>query len=105
VVPSALFLRRYSAGKTVAGTHLLAAADRLANSKNRQAQRTWERYRPILYLAADSGMRPREYPAVADAAVKDNGVHVTRAVERSGDKLSVPKTAAGRRFVGLSPDV
>jgi integrase len=105
VVPSAPFLRRYSAGKTVAGTHLLAAADRLANSKNRQVQRTWERYRPILYLAADSGMRPQEYPAVADAAVKDNGVHVTRAVERSGDKLSVPKTAAGRRFVGLSPDV
>ena len=84
---------------------LLAAADRLANSKNRQIQRTWERYRPILYLAADSGMRPQEYLAVADAAVKDNGVHVTRAVERSGDKLSVPKTAAGRRFVDLSPEV
>jgi len=84
---------------------LLAAADRLANGKNRQIQRTWERYRPILYLAADSGMRPQEYLAVADAAVKDKGVYVTRAVERSGDKLSVPKTAAGRRFVDLSPDV
>ena len=42
---------------------------------------------------------------MADAAVRDKGVHVTRAVERSGDKLSVPKTAAGRRFVDLSPDV
>ena len=84
---------------------LLAAADRLANSKNRQTQRTWERYRPILYLAADSGMRPQEYLAVADAAVRDKGVHVTRAVERSGDKLSVPKTAAGRRFIDLSPEV
>ena len=84
---------------------LLAAADKLANSKNRQIQRTWERYRPILYLAADSGMRPQEYLAVSDAAVRDNGVHVTRAVERSGDKLSVPKTAAGRRFIDLSPEV
>jgi integrase len=84
---------------------LLAAADRLANSKNRQTQRIWERYRPMLYLAADSGMRPQEYVAVADTAVRDSGVHVTRAVERSGDKLSVPKTAAGRRFIGLSPDV
>jgi integrase len=84
---------------------LLAAADKLANSKNRQIQRTWERYRPILYLAADSGMRPQEYLAVADAAVRDRGVHVTRAVERSGDKLSVPKTAAGRRFIDLSPEV
>lgn len=84
---------------------LLAAADRLANSKNRQTQRTWERYRPILYLAANSGMRPQEYLAVADSAVRDKGVEVTRAVERGGDKLSVPKTAAGRRFVDLSPDV
>ena len=84
---------------------LLAAADRLANSKNRQIQRTWERYRPVLYLATDSGMRPQEYLAVADAAVRDHGVDVTRAVERSGDKLSVPKTAAGRRFIDLSPDV
>ncbi len=84
---------------------LLAAADRLANSKNEQTQRTWKRYRPMLYLAADSGMRPQEYLAVADGSVRDNGVHVTRAVERAGDKLSVPKTAAGRRFVGLSTDV
>lgn len=84
---------------------LLSAADRLANSRNRQTQRTWERYRPILYLAADTGMRPQEYLAVAGAAVKDHGVHVTRAVERSGDKLSVPKTTAGRRFIDLSPDV
>ena len=84
---------------------LLKAADRLANSKNRWIQRTWERYRPILYLAADSGMRPQEYLAVADSSVKDKGVQVSRAIERSGDKLSVPKTAAGRRFVELSPEV
>ena len=84
---------------------LLAAADRLANSKNLQTQRTWERYRPILYLAIDSGMRPQEYLAVADAGVKDRGVQVSRAIERSGHKLSVPKTAAGRRFIDLSSDV
>lgn len=84
---------------------LLAAADKLANSKNRQTQRTWERYRPILFLAADSGMRPQEYLAVADAHMKDKGVQVSRAIERNGHKLSVPKTAAGRRFIGLSPDV
>ena len=76
---------------------LLNAADRLANSKNRQTQRTWERYRPMLYLAADSGMRPQEYLAVADGSLKNKGVQVSRAIERSGRKLSVPKTAAGRR--------
>jgi integrase len=84
---------------------LLAAADKLANSKNLQIQRSWKRYRPMLYLAADSGMRPQEYLAVADSSVRNKGVDVSRAVERSGDKLSVPKTAAGRRFVDLSPDV
>ncbi len=84
---------------------LLSAADKLANSKNRQTQRTWERYRPILYLAADSGMRPQEYLAVGDTHVKDKRVEVSRAIERSGKKLSVPKTAAGRRVLDLTPDV
>jgi integrase len=84
---------------------LLKAADKLANSKNLQTQRTWKRYRPLLYLAADSGMRPQEYLAVADTSVKDKGVQVSRAIERSGKKLSVPKTAAGRRFIDLSSDV
>ena len=84
---------------------LLAAADKLANSRNAQIQRAWERYRPVLYLAADSGMRPQEYLAVADQSVTDRGVQVSRAIERSGRKLSVPKTSAGRRFIDLSPDV
>ena len=39
---------------------LLSASDRLANSRNAQVQRTWEKYRPMLYLAVDSGMRPQE---------------------------------------------
>lgn len=84
---------------------LLTAADKLAKSKNLQTQRTWERYRPILFLAADSGMRPQEYLAVGDAHVTNEGVQVSRAIERNGHKLSVPKTAAGRRLIGLSPDV
>ncbi|MGA7178919.1 MAG: site-specific integrase [Thiobacillaceae bacterium] len=84
---------------------LLGAADRLANSKNRRTQRTWERYRPMLYLAVDTGMRPQEYLAVADDSVRDERVEVSRAIERSGRKLSVPKTAAGRRVINLSPDV
>lgn len=37
---------------------LLQAADALANDRNAQIARTWERYRPILYLAVDFGMRP-----------------------------------------------
>lgn len=83
---------------------LLAAADRLANSKNAQTARTWERYRPILYLAVDSGMRPQEYLALSRAAVEDHGVHVLRAIDGSGHTLTVTKTSAGRRFIELSDD-
>ncbi|MEZ5749400.1 MAG: hypothetical protein R3D83_05765 [Caenibius sp.] len=83
---------------------LLAAADRLANAKNQQIAKSWQRYRPILYLAADSGMRPQEYLAIANSGLCDGGVSVERAIERGGRKLSVPKTPAGRRHIELSPD-
>lgn len=84
---------------------LLGAADRLANSSNRQTARTWERYRPILYLAADSGMRPQEYVALARGNITDGGVLVDRALERGEARISVTKTPAGRRFIDLTPDV
>jgi integrase len=81
---------------------LLSAADRLANSKNPKMARAWRRYRPMLYLAADSGMRPQEYIVVPRSNVIDHGVQVDRALERLGG-ISVTKTPAGRRFVELSP--
>lgn len=83
---------------------LLAAADRLANSKNRQIAKSWERYRPMLYLAADSGMRPQEYIALSRANLIDGGVRVDRALECGGGKISVTKTPAGRRFIDLSAE-
>lgn len=81
---------------------LLSASDRLANSKNAQIQRTWEKYRPMLYLAVDSGMRPQEYLALAEYGVKDTGVEVDRAIEGGGTEITVTKTQAGRRFIDLS---
>lgn len=84
---------------------LLQAADKLANAKNQTIANAWERYRPILYLAADSGMRPQEYLAISNAALDKHGVHVLRAVDGSGHSLTVTKTAAGRRFINLSSDV
>ena len=83
---------------------LLSAADRLANSENKQTQQTWERYRPMLYLAADTGMRPQEYIVVPNCNLDDSGVKVDRALERGGRKISVTKTPAGRRFIELSPE-
>lgn len=84
---------------------LLAAADRLANSRNMRIQKTWQRYRAMLYLAADSGMRPQEYIVVPRQNLSEAGVKVDRALERGGAKISVTKTPAGRRIIDLSPHV
>ena len=83
---------------------LLRAADRLANSKNLQVAKAWRRNRPILYLAADTGMRPGEYLALPRANLSKTEVKVDRAVERSGAKISVTKTPAGWRWIDLSPE-
>lgn len=83
---------------------LLAAADRLANSKNRQTQRTWQRYRPMLYLAADTGMRPQEYLVAARSRLKDCSIEVDRALDGGGQEISVTKSPAGRRIIDLSPE-
>lgn len=84
---------------------LLAAADRLANSDNQQVKKTWERYRPMLYLAVDTGMRPQEYLAVPKHNLTAEGIKVDRALESGGKKISVTKTPAGRRTIDLSPHV
>lgn len=83
---------------------LLAAADRLANSKNEQIAKAWRRSRAMMYLAADTGMRPGEYLALPRPNVSRNEVKVDRAVERSGNKISVTKTPAGWRWIDLTPE-
>lgn len=82
---------------------LLRAADELSESSNQQTARTWRRYRPIMYLAADTGMRPQEYLVIARSNLRDGGIYIDRALERGGYKISVTKTPAGRRFIDLSP--
>jgi len=84
--------------------NLLEAADRLANSSNLTIQKAWIKYRPMLYLAVDSGMRPQEYLVLAHGSLKPNGVEVIRALEGGGSEITVTKTRAGRRFIDLSPD-
>ncbi len=83
---------------------LLAAADRLANSKNKQIAKAWERNRPMLYLAGDTGMRPGEYLALPRFNIDRREVKVDRAVERSGHRISVTKTPAGWRWIDISPE-
>lgn len=83
---------------------LLSAADRLANSKNALLERTWRRYRPMLYLAVDSGMRPQEYLVAAKSSLKPAGIEVSRALDGGGSTITVTKTRAGRRLIDLTPE-
>lgn len=80
---------------------LLQAADSLANSKNHDVAKAWERYRPMLYLAVDTGMRPQEYLVLPESGLVENGVKVMQALDRSY-KIGPPKTKAGRRFIPVS---
>ena len=77
---------------------ILRTADRLANSKNRVVAESWERYRPMIHLAADTGMRPQEYLALPLSALTDSGVNIVQALGRDG-RIGPPKTAAGRRYI------
>jgi integrase len=83
---------------------LPSAADRLANAKSPRDRRIWQRNRAMLYLAADTGMRPQEYVALPRSNVFDGGIEVDRALERGGHRISVTKTPAGRRFIDVSPE-
>lgn len=80
---------------------LLRAADKLAHSKNKQTKRTWKRYRPMIYLAASSGMRPQEICALRKQDVLEDGIQVTQAVDKAG-QIGPPKTKSGRRFIPVS---
>lgn len=81
---------------------LLKAADDLSNAKNQTVAKPWQRYRPMLYLAVDSGMRPQEYLAVARSSLAENGIKVERAIDGDGNRISVTKTPTGRRFIDLT---
>ena len=60
----------------------------------------WERYRPMVYLAADSGMRPQEYLALRDIDVQEKGVRIGQAL-KADNKIGPPKSAAGRRYIPI----
>ncbi len=80
---------------------ILRAADMLANSKNREVSAAWERYRPMIYLAVDSGMRPQEYLVLPALALEEKGIKIYQALDRS-NRIGPPKTRAGRRYIPVS---
>jgi integrase len=82
---------------------ILRAADALASHKNYWIEQAWARYRPMIFLAADSGMRPQEYLALADSDVLEKGIRITQALDRS-NRIGPPKSRAGRRYIPVGAE-
>ena len=76
---------------------------RLRITRMSGSQQAWERYRPMIFLAADSGMRPQEYLALADSDLLEKGVRITQALDRS-NRIGPPKSRAGRRYIPVGTE-
>lgn len=82
---------------------ILKAADELAGHRHSQIAAAWERYRPMIYLAVASGMRPQEYVALPRRDVLNGGIRVSQAMTRSGH-IGPPKSRAGHRIIDVGPE-
>lgn len=78
---------------------IYAAADRLA-AKNEYMAQCWARYRPLIYLAGFTGMRPSEYRGLAWTQIGPDHVRITQRADRTGN-IGPVKSRAGRRTLYL----
>jgi len=77
---------------------MLRTADWLASHKNQSIAKAWRRYRAMIYLAADTGMRPQEFLALPIQDFLERGVRISQALDRS-NRIGPPKSRAGRRYI------
>jgi integrase len=82
---------------------ILRAGDALACHKNFWIEQAWARYRPMIFLAADSGIRPQEYLALADSDLLRKGIRITQALD-SSNRIGPPKSRAGRRYIPVGSE-
>lgn len=78
---------------------IYAAADRLV-SKNEYMAQCWARYRPLIYLAGFTGMRPSEIRGLAWSQIGSDHVKITQRADRTGN-IGPVKSRAGRRTLYL----
>lgn len=76
---------------------ILAAADAMGR-KNDYMRKRWERYRPLIYLAAFSGLRPSEVRGLLWSNVGNGFVDVTQRADATGLIGPVKSKAARRRI-------
>lgn len=74
---------------------LLAAADAMGTKNGYMAER-WARYRPLIYLAIFSGMRPSEYRGLSWPSVSKGEILVRQRADKTG-LIGPVKSKAGRR--------
>ncbi|ABS65781.1 integrase family protein [Xanthobacter versatilis] len=74
---------------------IYAAADRLATKNAYMAER-WARYRPLVYLAGFTGMRPSEYRGLSWKQIGGDHIRVTQRADKTG-QIGPVKSRAGRR--------
>jgi integrase len=78
---------------------LLRAADRMGEGSE-QLAKAWRRYRPMIYLAVFSGMRPSEYRGLAWSNIAVDRVNVRQRADRL-NQIGPVKSRAGRRTIYL----
>ncbi|MET0105765.1 MAG: site-specific integrase [Sedimenticola sp.] len=81
---------------------ILGAAD-VMGKKNDFARKSWTRYRPMIYLASFSGMRPSEYRGLPWSCVHADKVEVKQRADKCGI-IGPVKSKAGKRTIFL-PDL
>ncbi len=78
---------------------IYAAADRMGR-KNDYMEKCWARYRPMIYLAGFSGMRPSEYRGLPWGCLADECVTIKQRADKTGI-IGPVKSKAGKRTIYL----
>ena len=66
--------------------------------KNDYMEKCWRRYRPMIYLAGFSGMRPPEIRGLAWPQITETAVHVKQRADQTGI-IGPVKSKAGKRTI------
>ncbi len=78
---------------------ILNATETLKN-KNKQLERVWKRYQPMIYLAVFSGLRSSEYRGLPWSSVSEQAVSIIQRADKNG-VIGTVKSKAGRRTIFL----
>jgi integrase len=76
----------------------ILAATEVLQAKNDYMAQCWARYRPMIYLAVFSGMRPSEYRGLPWPSVEGGEITVRQRADKTGI-IGPVKSKAGRRTI------